>query len=103
MPAAVAWIGLAISAYSAVSQHKAQSAAADAQQQAIQDQKQAAAKAEASKPQASQAPSAQGVQSSVAGMGQGGGAPGVAQTFLTGAGGVDPSLMNIGKATLLGG
>lgn len=54
-------------------------------------------------PQASQAPNVQGVQSGLTGQGQAGGAPGVSQTFLTGAGGVDPNSLNLGKTTLLGG
>ena len=37
------------------------------------------------------------------GTGQAGGAPGVAQTFLTGPGGVDPNNLQLGKTTLLGG
>ena len=35
--------------------------------------------------------------------GQSGGAAGVSQTFLTGPSGVDPSMLNIGRNTLLGG
>ena len=54
-------------------------------------------------PQASQAPDVAGTVKGMAGAGQGGGAPGVAQTFLTGSGGVDPSLLQLGKNTLLGG
>lgn len=54
-------------------------------------------------PQASKAPDAAGVLKSQQGAGQAGGAPGVAQTFLTGAGGIDPSLLQLGKTTLLGG
>lgn len=54
-------------------------------------------------PQASQAPDAMGTRASVAGVGQGGGSPGIAQTFLSGAGGVDPSLLQLGRNTLLGG
>lgn len=77
-----------------------QRAAAD---DALNAQKESAAKAEASRPQASKAPSVQSVQAGQAGTGQAGGAPGVAQTFLTGAAGVDPSLLNLGKNTLLGG
>jgi hypothetical protein len=54
-------------------------------------------------PQASKAPDAAGVLKSQQGAGQAGGAPGVAQTFLTGAGGIDPALLQLGKTTLLGG
>lgn len=54
-------------------------------------------------PQASQVPDANGVRTGQMGTGQGGGQPGVAQTFLTGAGGVDPSTLKLGKNTLLGG
>lgn len=41
-------------------------------------------------PQASQAPDTQTVLQQMAGTGQAGGAPGISQTFLTGAGGVAP-------------
>lgn len=41
-------------------------------------------------------------QAAMTGTGQAGGAPGVAQTLLTGAGGVDPSTIGLGKNTLLG-
>lgn len=54
-------------------------------------------------PQASKTPDANAVAGSLAGTGQAGGAPGVAQTFLTGPGGIDPSLLQLGKTTLLGG
>ena len=54
-------------------------------------------------PQASQVPDANTAVKGQAGPGQAGGSPGVAQTFLTGPGGVDPSLLNLGKSTLLGG
>jgi hypothetical protein len=85
-------------------QHHVQRApAARAQDDALNAQKDSAAKAEATRPQASKAPSVQAVQASQAGAGQAGGAPGVAQTFLTGASGVDPSTLNLGKSTLLGG
>lgn len=53
-------------------------------------------------PQASSAPDANVVRQNQAGTGQAGGAPGVAQTMLTGAGGVDPNALNLGKKTLLG-
>lgn len=55
------------------------------------------------KPQVSQVPDAAGTRQSLAGMGQGGGSPGIAQTFLSGTGGVDPSLLQLGRNTLLGG
>jgi hypothetical protein len=84
---------------SVYSAHQQRAAADDA----LQQQKESAAKAEATRPQASKAPSVQSVQAGQAGAGQAGGAPGVAQTFLTGAAGVDPSLLNLGKSTLLGG
>lgn len=74
-----------------------------AQEESLQAQKDAAAQAEANRPQASKAPTVQGVQAGQAGAGQAGGSPGVAQTFLTGASGVDPSTLNLGKNTLLGG
>lgn len=54
-------------------------------------------------PQASKAPDANAVRAGMAGTGQGGGSPGVAQTFLSGVQGVDPSLLTLGKNTLLGG
>lgn len=76
---------------------------AKAQDAALNQQKESAAKAEANRPQASKAPTAQTLQAGQAGAGQAGGAPGVAQTFLTGAGGIDPSLLNLGRTTLLGG
>lgn len=74
-----------------------------AQEESIQAEKDSAAQAQATRPQASKAPTVQAVQSGQAGAGQAGGSPGVAQTFLTGASGVDPSLLNLGKNTLLGG
>ena len=54
-------------------------------------------------PQASKVPDAGTDITKNAGVGQAGGSPGVAQTFLTGPGGIDPSLLNLGKSTLLGG
>lgn len=54
-------------------------------------------------PQASSAPQVQGVQAAMGGTGQAGGAPGAASTMLTGAGGVDPNSLSLGKKTLLGG
>lgn len=54
-------------------------------------------------PQASKVPDANADLTKNTGTGQAGGSPGVAQTFLTGPGGVDPSLLNLGKTTLLGG
>jgi hypothetical protein len=54
-------------------------------------------------PQAGKVPDANADLTKNAGVGQAGGSPGVAQTFLTGPGGVDPSLLNLGKSTLLGG
>lgn len=93
---AAAAVGAGASMYSA---HQQKSSASDA----LNAQKETAAAAEASRPQASSAPTTQAIQSNQAGAGQAGGAPGVAQTFLTGAGGVDPSLLNLGKSTLLGG
>lgn len=69
----------------------------------MDQQRQLARQAEATKPQQTQAPGVQGVQSIMDGQGQSGGAPGVAQTFLTGSSGVDPSTLNLGKSTLLGG
>lgn len=55
------------------------------------------------KPQASQVPDANTDITKNTGTGQAGGDSGVAQTFLTGPGGIDPSLLNLGKSTLLGG
>lgn len=55
------------------------------------------------KPQASAVPDANSDITKNAGTGQAGGDAGVAQTFLTGPGGIDPSLLNLGKTTLLGG
>lgn len=91
-----AGIGAGATMYNA---HQQKSAANDT----LNQQKESAAKAEASRPQASKAPTVQSVQTGQAGAGQAGGAPGVAQTFLTGAGGIDPALLNLGKTTLLGG
>jgi hypothetical protein len=54
-------------------------------------------------PAASVAPDANNTLKSLGGAGQGGGAPGVAQTFLTGPGGVDQSNLLLGKTSLLGG
>lgn len=48
-----------------------------------------------------QGPESQGANP-MTGTGQAGGAPGVAQTLLTGAGGIDPSTIGLGKNTLLG-
>jgi len=45
---------------------------------------------------------ASAAQAMMGGAGQAGGAPGVAQTLLTGAGGIDPSTIGLGKNTLLG-
>lgn len=53
--------------------------------------------------QASSVPDAAGTRQNLAGMGQGGGSPGIAQTFLSGTGGVDPSMLQLGRNTLLGG
>lgn len=53
-------------------------------------------------PQASQTPTPQGQLAAMKGLGATGGAPGVASTFLTGSGGIDPSMLNLGKSTLLG-
>ncbi len=55
------------------------------------------------KTQASQIPDAAGTRTALTGAAQGGGAPGIAQTFLSGTGGVDPSLLQLGRNTLLGG
>lgn len=54
-------------------------------------------------PAVAKAPSAADARTGVAGAGQSGGAPGIAQTMLTGAGGVDPNKLTLGKSTLLGG
>ncbi len=53
-------------------------------------------------PQTASLASGSSVQNSLVGTGQAGGSIGVAQTLLTGAGGVDPSTLNLGKNTLLG-
>lgn len=55
------------------------------------------------KEQGEKAPDAGAVRAQQTGTGQAGGSPGVAQTFLTGSGGIDPSLLQLGKSTLLGG
>lgn len=52
--------------------------------------------------QAAKSPTAGAFQTALSGTGQGGGAPGVAQTFLTGAGGVDTDKLALGKNSLLG-
>lgn len=54
-------------------------------------------------PQAAKMPDASAIARGQAGAGQAGGSPGVAQTFLTGPGGIDPSLLQLGKTSLLGG
>lgn len=54
-------------------------------------------------PQASKMPDMGVIQKQMAGAGQGGGAPGIGQTMLTGAGGVNPNQLTLGKNTLLGG
>lgn len=54
-------------------------------------------------PQAAKAPDAASVAAGQAATGQAGGSPGVAQTFLTGANGVDVNTLNLKKNTLLGG
>lgn len=92
-------MAIAAAGSSMYSAHQQKAAAGDA----LNAQKESAAKAEANRPQASKAPTVQGVQAGQAGAGQAGGAPGVAQTFLTGASGVDPATLNLGKSTLLGG
>lgn len=53
-------------------------------------------------PQAAQMPDTQSVLGKTTGTGQAGGAPGIAQTFLTGAGGVDPTGLSLNRKTLLG-
>jgi hypothetical protein len=53
-------------------------------------------------PQGPESQGASAAQAMMGGSGQAGGAPGVAQTLLTGAGGVDPSTIGLGKNTLLG-
>lgn len=52
--------------------------------------------------QAAKTPDVQTVLQQTSGTGQAGGAPGVGQTFLTGAGGVDPALLKLDKKTLIG-
>lgn len=52
--------------------------------------------------QAAKAPTAGTARDGMTGTGQAGGAPGIAQTMLTGAGGVDPATLGLGKNTLLG-
>lgn len=53
--------------------------------------------------QSAKSPDATSVRNALAGPGQGGGAQGIAQTFLSGAGGVNPALLQLGTNTLLGG
>ena len=53
-------------------------------------------------PQASKTPDTQEVLSTMKGTGQAGGSPGVAQTFLSGNGGVDQNSLVLNKKTLLG-
>ena len=52
--------------------------------------------------QSSKSPDVSAIRTNLAGSGQAGGSPGVAQTFLTGAGGVDPSTLTLGRTLLLG-
>ena len=54
-------------------------------------------------PQAAKVADANTYIGAQAGTGQAGGAPGVAQTFLTGPGGVDNSSLKLGGTSLLGG
>lgn len=54
-------------------------------------------------PQESKSPTAVDFRTGVMGAGNSGGSPGAAQTLLTGAGGVDPAELKLGKSTLLGG
>ena len=53
--------------------------------------------------QAAKTPDTDTVRKQQMGAGQGGGAPGIAQTFLSGVQGVDPSTLQLGKTALLGG
>jgi hypothetical protein len=53
--------------------------------------------------QEAKTPDAGAVRANNAGTMQAGGSPGVAQTMLTGASGVDPKALKLGKNTLLGG
>ena len=53
--------------------------------------------------QAASTPTASDILSQTAGTGQAGGAPGNAQTFLTGAGGVNQSSLKLAKNKLYGG
>lgn len=53
-------------------------------------------------PQESKTPDIQGVSDGLKGQGQAGGAPGIAQTMLTGPGGVDPATLTLNKNTLIG-
>jgi hypothetical protein len=53
--------------------------------------------------QDAKAPDQATVRANNMGTGQAGGSPGVAQTMLTGPGGIDPKLLKLGKNTLLGG
>lgn len=68
-----------------------------------QSQKTPALQEPTAPPQASKAPDALTTAQALAGAGQANGTPGVAQTFLTGPGGIDPSLLKLSKTTLLGG
>ncbi len=61
-----------------------------------------AAAAAAPESQAAKTPDTLDVLKSQMGTGQAGGNPGVAQTFLTGAGGIDPNSLNLKKNSLLG-
>jgi len=53
-------------------------------------------------PQSAHSPNAATISAGLAGAGQAGGSPGAAQTLLTGANGVDPNSLKLGKNTLLG-
>jgi hypothetical protein len=53
-------------------------------------------------PQAATTPNLQAIQQGVQGRGQAGGAAGIAQTMLTGAGGVNPNKLDLNRTTLLG-
>lgn len=54
-------------------------------------------------PQMAKVPNAMDVRAGLMGSQQAGGSPGVAGTFLTGSGGVDPGGVNLRKTSLLGG
>jgi predicted transcriptional regulator len=101
MGAAAAWAAVAVSATSAyVSNKNANARAEEANQQAEQNAKKTAdATAQATNKANQKKPDSDALLSANLTNGK----AGQASTMLTGAGGIDPNLLTLGKTTLLGG